>query len=110
MARFGLLMLKDFIWVGQSILSDTVFIEQMKQSGQTINPAYGYLTSLKGELNHMQAGLSISFSGAIISAAPSDLYRAAGKNDQRIYMVPSLYMAVVSQGGRGFISFSIIYF
>jgi hypothetical protein len=25
-------------------------------------------------------------------------------------MVPSLYMAVVSQGGRGFISFSIIYF
>jgi hypothetical protein len=30
MARFGLWLRKDFTWVGQSILSDTFFIEQMK--------------------------------------------------------------------------------
>ena len=98
MARYGLLMLNYFTWAGQSILSDTVFIEQMKQSSQTINPAYGYLTWLNGKPNYRQSGLSSSFLGAIISAAPSDLYMAAGKNDQRIYMVPSLDIVVVRQG------------
>ena len=98
MARFGLLMLNDFNWAGQSLIADTVFIRQMKESSQALNPAYGYLTWLNGKSTYMQPGFSFSFPGAIIPTAPADLYMAAGKNDQRIYMVPSLDMVVIRQG------------
>lgn len=98
MARFGLLMLNNFQWAGQSLILDTAFINQMKSSSQAINPAYGYLTWLNGKSSFIQPGFSFFFPGAIITSAPSDLYMAAGKNDQRIYMVPSLDLVVIRQG------------
>jgi len=98
MARFGLLMLNNFNWSGQRLLQDTAYIAQMKESSQSLNPAYGYLTWLNGKSTFIQPGLSFSFTGPIITSAPSDLFMAAGKNDQRIYMVPSLDVVIIRQG------------
>lgn len=98
MARFGLLLLSQGKWNGNTVMSDTAYLQAMTNPSQNLNPAYGYLTWLNGQSSFIQPGLAFSFPGAIIPSAPSDLYMAAGKNDQRIYVVPSLDMVVVRQG------------
>lgn len=98
MARFGLLLLSEGQWNGNVVLGDTAYFRQMTSPSQNLNPAYGYLTWLNGQGSFIQPGLPWSFSGMIIPSAPADLYMAAGKNDQRIYVVPSLDMVVVRQG------------
>lgn len=98
MARFGLLLLAEGEWNGQKVLADTNYLRAMRQSSQGLNPAYGYLSWLNGKGSFIQPGLPFSFSGPIIPNAPSDLYMAAGKNDQRIYVVPSQNLVVVRQG------------
>ncbi len=98
MARFGLLLLAKGKWNGQTVLADTAYLHAMTQSSQTLNPAYGYLTWLNGKNSFIQPGWPLPFNGPIISSAPSDLYMAAGKNDQRIYVVPSEGLVVVRQG------------
>ncbi len=98
MARFGLLMLAQGQWNGQTILGDLTYLQAMTNSSQNLNPAYGYLTWLNGKSSYIQPGLPIAFSGPIIPSAPGDLYMAAGKNDQRIYVLPSQNLVVVRQG------------
>lgn len=98
MARFGLLLLAEGQWNGNTILADTNYFNTMISSSQSINPAYGYLTWLNGSSSYMQPGWPFSFNGMIIPSAPADLYMAAGKNDQRIYVVPSQQLVVVRQG------------
>lgn len=98
MARFGLLLLAKGSWHGQAILSDTNFLREMTQSSQSLNPAYGYLTWLNGKSAYIQPGLALSFLGAMVPSAPADMYMAAGKNDQRIYVVPSENLVIVRQG------------
>lgn len=98
MARFGLLLLSEGKWNGQVVLGDTAYFQQMISPSQSLNPAYGYLTWLNGQSSFIQPGLPWSFPGMIIPSAPADLYMAAGKNDQRIYVVPSMDMVVVRQG------------
>lgn len=98
MARFGLLNLNNGVWNGTTLLGDQNYLAAMKNSSQSINPAYGYLWWLNGKSTYMQPGLTNTFNGSIIPSAPADLYMAAGKNDQRIYIVPSLDLVVVRQG------------
>ncbi len=98
MARFGHLLLNNGQWNGQAILADTTYLRELMTPSQALNPAYGYLTWLNGQSSYIQPGLPFSFNGPIIPSAPADLYMAAGKNDQRIYVVPSLDLVVVRQG------------
>jgi CubicO group peptidase (beta-lactamase class C family) len=98
MARFGLLNLNNGVWNGNTLLGDQTYLSAMKNSSQSLNPAYGYLWWLNGKASFRQPGLTNSFNGPIIPAAPADLYMAAGKNDQRIYIVPSMELVVVRQG------------
>ncbi len=98
MARFGLLMLAEGKWNGQSILNDSLYFKAMVSPSQSLNPAYGYLTWLNGQSSYIQPGLPFSFNGPIVPNAPADMYMAAGKNDQRIYVVPSEKLVVVRQG------------
>lgn len=98
MARFGLLLLAEGQWDGNTILADTNYFKAMTSSSQSLNPAYGYLTWLNGTASYMQPGWPFSFNGMMIPSAPTDLYMAAGKNDQRIYVVPSQELVVVRQG------------
>lgn len=98
MARFGLLLLNEGKWNNTAILADNDFFKNQVNSSQNFNPSYGYLTWLNGKKSYMLPQLQLSLDGALIPAAPADTYAALGKNDQKIYMVPSQNMVVIRMG------------
>lgn len=98
MARFGLLLLNKGKWNTTGILSDESYFSSQVSSSQSINPSYGYLTWLNGKSSYMMPTLQASFNGGLVPNAPADMYAALGKNDQKIYVVPSLNVVVVRMG------------
>ena len=98
MARFGLLMLNRGTWDNMVILSDTNYFNAQVNSSQTINPSYGYLTWLNGKSSAMEPQTQIVFPHSIIPNGPADLYAALGKNDQKIYVVPSQKLVIIRIG------------
>ncbi len=97
-ARFGLLLQADGIWNGTSVLGDLSYINQMRNTSQSINPAYGYLTWLNGKPSYMVPGLQFSFPGVIEANAPNDMYAALGKNFQILNVVPSQGLVIIRMG------------
>lgn len=104
MARFGHLVLNKGVWDGDSILKDQEFYEEMINSSQNLNPAYGLLWWLNGKDKFILPGTAISFSGSLVPNAPEDMFAAMGKDDQRIYIIPSMNMVIVRQGEASGIS------
>lgn len=100
MARFGLFALSDGRWAGKTILDDPEYFHDMTHSSQSLNPSYGYLWWLNGYDSYILPGFGFSWPGSIIPDAPSDLYAALGKDDQKIYVVPSEDLVVVRQGNK----------
>jgi CubicO group peptidase (beta-lactamase class C family) len=98
MARFGLLMLNKGKWDQTAILADSNYFNAQVNSSQTINPAYGYLTWLNGKSPYMLPTTQVIFPGTLIPNAPPDMYCALGKNDQKIYVVPSQKLVVIRMG------------
>lgn len=98
MARFGLFILARGAWDGDVIMADTAYFEAMTNSSQPMNPSYGYLWWLNGKASYQLPGLQFSFPGSLIPEAPAGLIAALGKDDQKIYVVPSLGLVVVRQG------------
>lgn len=98
MARFGLLNLSNGIWDGEVILADETYLDAMKNTSQDFNKAYGYLWWLNGKSTYLAPGLSIEFDGELIPNAPTDTYAGLGKNDQKLYIVPSLGLVIVRMG------------
>lgn len=98
MARFGLLSLAKGNWDGNAVLNDPAYFEAMTSPSQNLNPAYGYLWWLNGSDFHLLPGLQFPFQGSLIPKAPDDMYAALGKNDQKIYVVPSKNLVVVRCG------------
>ncbi len=97
-ARFGLLIQAMGSWNGNVLLSDTTYFNQMINTSQPMNPSYGYLWWLNGKGTYMLPGFQLIFQGDLIPAAPADMIAALGKNDQKIYVVPSLGLTVVRMG------------
>ena len=98
MARFGLLMLNKGKWDQTVILSDSNYFNNQITSSQNINPSYGYLTWLNGKSNYMLPTTQFLFQGMLVPNAPSDMYCALGKNDQKIYVIPSQKLVVIRMG------------
>lgn len=98
MARFGLFTLSEGSWNGNQIMADQDYYHAMISSSQDVNKSYGYLWWLNGQESYMIPSLQFQFDGPMMPNAPSDLFAALGKNDQKIYVVPSLDMVVVRQG------------
>lgn len=98
MARFGLLMLNKGKWDQTRILADTLYFQDQVSSSQNFNLSYGYLTWLNGKASHMLPGLELTFIGSMMPNAPTDMYAALGKNDQKIYVVPSQKLVVIRMG------------
>jgi hypothetical protein len=92
------LNLNKGIWNTDTLLKDTAYFRAMTNTSQNLNLAYGYLWWLNGKASGMAPGFQIVFPGPLMSNAPSDMYAALGKNDQKIYVVPSTNMVVVRQG------------
>jgi len=98
MARFGLFILARGGWNGTQIL-DTAYFRRMTTPSQALNRSYGYLWWLNGQASYKLPGpQQTTFSGPLTPSAPADLIAALGKNDQKIYVVPSLGLVVVRQG------------
>ncbi|MDE3182028.1 MAG: serine hydrolase [Bacteroidota bacterium] len=98
MARFGLLMLNKGKWDKTAILSDTNYFNAQVNTSQNLNLSYGYLTWLNGKTSFMVPTLQNVFPGPLIPNAPADMYAALGKNDQKIYVVPSQKLVVIRMG------------
>jgi CubicO group peptidase (beta-lactamase class C family) len=103
-ARFGLLCLNKGIWANDTILNDSAYFNAMINTSQNYNPAYGYLTWLNGKSSFMLPGTQFTFNGYITPSAPADMYAALGKNDQKIYVVPSQNIVVVRFGNAAYSS------
>jgi CubicO group peptidase (beta-lactamase class C family) len=98
MARFGLLMLNKGIWNNDTILKDAFYYNEMINTSQQMNLAYGYLWWLNGKASFKLPGLTATFSGELFPDAPDDMFSALGKNDQKIYVVPSMDLVIVRMG------------
>jgi len=100
MARFGLLMQNNCVWNSDTLLHDFDYVQQMTQSSQAMNPAYGYLWWLNGKQSFMAPGSQIQFPGSFASAAPADLFAAIGKNGQLICVSKSKGLVMVRMGNQ----------
>jgi CubicO group peptidase (beta-lactamase class C family) len=98
MARFGLLLQQGGIWNGSNLINDAPYVNSMTNTSQNINPSYGYLTWLNGKASHMLPTVQFSFTGSMVPNAPADMYAALGKNDQKIYVVPSKKLVIIRMG------------
>ena len=97
MARFGLLALNNGSWNGTQIINTTYF-NNATTTSQNINLAYGYLWWLNGKASYHITQTQIQFSGSLIPSAPNDKFCALGKNDQKIYVIPSKKMVIIRMG------------
>lgn len=97
MARFGLLMLNKGKWENTIILNEA-FFNSATTTSQNINLSYGYLWWLNGKNSYHLPQSQLQFSGSIIPNAPNDMFMALGKNDQKIYVIPSKKMVVIRMG------------
>lgn len=109
MARFGLMILANGQWSSNSILGDQDYFNAMTTPSQDLNPSYGYLWWLNGQESYQQPRLQFNFPGSIIPTAPDDMFAGLGKNDQKVYVVPSEDLVVVRLGndaGEGLLALS----
>ena len=97
MARFGLLMLNKGKWENSTVLNEAFFTEATTTS-QNINLGYGYLWWLNGKSSYHLPQSQLTFQGSIIPTGPNDMFMALGKNDQKIYVVPSKNMVIIRMG------------
>lgn len=98
MARFGLLNLNKGIWNTDTVLKDAAYFNAMTNTSQNFNLSYGYLWWLNGKPTYMNPGIQMQLQGPLIPNCPNDMFAALGKNDQKIYVVPSTGMVVIRQG------------
>jgi CubicO group peptidase (beta-lactamase class C family) len=97
MARFGLLIYAKGRWGNTQIVPEA-FLNEATNTSQNINDAYGYLWWLNGKSSYHLPQSQLEFPGTLIPNAPSDMYAALGKNDQKIYIVPSKKLVIVRMG------------
>lgn len=97
MARFGLMTLAKGKWEDQQIISES-YINQATNTSQDINLAYGYLWWLNGKSSYHLPTTQAEFTGELIPNAPADMFAGLGKNDQKVYVVPSKQLVVIRMG------------
>ncbi|MES1215995.1 MAG: serine hydrolase domain-containing protein [Bacteroidota bacterium] len=98
MARFGLLMLNKGKWDQTTLITDSNYFNSMVTTSQNLNLSYGYLWWLNGKASHMLPQTQIVFNGNLTPNAPADMFAALGKNDQKVYVIPSQKMVVIRMG------------
>ncbi|MDG5492042.1 serine hydrolase [Psychroserpens sp. SPM9] len=97
MARFGLMIFANGQWEDQQIVSES-HITAATNTSQDVNLAYGYLWWLNGKSSYHLPQSQFEFQGELIPNAPADMFAALGKNDQKIYVVPSKKLVVIRMG------------
>jgi len=96
-ARFGLLSLNKGKWENEVIIPENYMTDAVSTS-QNLNKAYGYMWWLNGKANYRLPQTQLQFPGSLIPNAPTDMVCGLGKNDQKIYVIPSKKMVVIRLG------------
>lgn len=99
MARFGLLALNNGNWNGSQIINQT-YLQSAVNTSQNINLAYGYLRWLNGKSSYHMSQTQFQFNRKLIPIAADDMFCALGKNDQKIYIIPSKKISRNKYGRR----------
>ena len=97
MARFGLLSLANGKWNTEQIIPESYF-NNATNTSQNLNLAYGYLWWLNGKSSFRLPQTQLEFPGKLIPNAPDDLFAGLGRNDQKLYIVPSKKLVIVRMG------------
>ncbi len=97
MARFAILNLNRGKWDGTQLLNENYF-QAMTNTSQQLNKSYGYLWWLNGKESFRLPQSTLEFQGKLIPNAPDDLIAALGKDDQKLYIVPSQNLIVIRMG------------
>jgi CubicO group peptidase (beta-lactamase class C family) len=97
MARFGLLALNNGNWNGTQVIN-SAYLNQATTTSQNINLSYGYLWWLNGKASYHLPQTQLQFNGSLIASGANDMYMALGKDDQKIYVIPSKKMVVIRMG------------
>ena len=97
MARFGLMIYAKGKWNSTQIINEN-YLNLAKNTSQNINQAYGYLWWLNGKSSYHLPQSQLQFNGSLIPNAPSDMFCALGKNDQKIYVVPNKKLVIIRMG------------
>lgn len=98
MARFGSLILNQGNWNGTTVLADQTYQAEMVNTSQNFNQSYGYLWWLNGKGSYMLPQSQVIFNTNLTPNAPDEMYAALGKNDQKLYIIPSQNIAIVRMG------------
>ncbi len=97
MARFGLLVYAGGKWESQQIIPEN-YLNDAINTSQNLNQSYGYMWWLNGKSSFRLPQSQVQFPGELIPNAPDDMYAALGKNDQKIYVVPSKKLVIIRMG------------
>lgn len=103
-ARFGSLVLRKGEWNGTQLLTDQNYYSAMTTTSQNINLSYGYLWWLNGKASAMVPQSQLVYPVSLVPNGPTDMFMALGKDDKKIYVVPSLDIVVVRLGDNGSVS------
>ena len=96
--RFGSLILSKGKWNGTALLNDNTYFTAMTSTSQNQNLSYGYLWWLNGKASTMVPQSQFVFAGPLVPNAPADMILALGKDDKKIYVIPSLDAVVIRLG------------
>lgn len=97
MARFGLMISAKGKWNATQIINQN-YLTAATNTSQNINQAYGYMWWLNGKSSYHLPGTQFQFNRSLMPNAPADMYCALGKNDQKIYVVPSKKLVIIRMG------------
>lgn len=97
-ARYGLFVLAEGAWNGKQLVNRDWIRKATRPSNKTLNPSYGYLWWLNcGSFHYLPLNPNKQ-AGPIFPGCPPDAIGALGKDDQAIYVVPSLDLVVTRFG------------
>ncbi len=98
LTRFGLMALAKGSWLGNNLVQDQGYINEMLSTSQEFQPAYGYLWWLNGTDSWYNMDTDSMVDGSLVPTMPDASFIAKGFHDQRIYFVPEYDLVVIRQG------------
>ena len=97
----------DLTAIGQMVLERAqpgvpdAWLDESFATSQPDNEAYGYLWWLNGKDSFLLPGRAIvARPGPLVPSAPAGMVAALGKDDQKLYLVADLGLAVARLGGK----------
>jgi CubicO group peptidase (beta-lactamase class C family) len=97
LARIGQVALDG----GAPLLADRSWLDLALATSQPFNRSYGALWWLNGMDGGLLPGPTApSFTGPLVPSAPADMVAALGRDDQKLYVVPSQRLVVARLGER----------